>query len=209
MSGEKWSHQTAETIANGPTSLNQTSPSTETIAPHVTCGNVNGLTRSHEGPKWSQSPTTSIEVGLVRPETANQPDTPTRKSAMDRTLRHESDIEWTEDITRLDYVREYIDAWACTRRRPVPWRGPGRRVGYSLLTADAPNNGQPGFFTRRVFWVNDHDRSEQPEGIYRTGAPVEAVDPRTVRPGAHGEITERAWGGPLTTRTLDVRYPSP
>jgi len=26
---------------------------------------------------------------------------------------------------------------------------------------------------------------------------MEAVDPRTVRPGAPGELTERAWGGPL------------
>ncbi|MFI9190476.1 DUF6009 family protein [Streptomyces californicus] len=52
-------------------------------------------------------------------------------------------------------------------------------------------------FTRRVFWVKEHDRSEQPDGAYSSGAPSEAVDPRTVAPRVCGELTERAWGGPL------------
>lgn len=111
-------------------------------------------------------------------------------------IRHEDGIVWTEDISRLDYVREVVDETAATRRRPLPWRGPGRRVGYSVLAADAPNNGMPGMFTRRIFWVNDHDRSEQPNGVYRTGTPSEGVDPRTVAPGVRGELTDRAWGAP-------------
>ncbi|GHF56250.1 hypothetical protein GCM10010504_25520 [Streptomyces griseus] len=55
----------------------------------------------------------------------------------------------------------------------------------------------PGRFIRRVFWVKEYDRSEQPDGTYGTAAPSEAVDPRTVAPGVWGELTERAWGGPL------------
>lgn len=110
-------------------------------------------------------------------------------------IPHEDGIVWTEDINRLDYVREFVDTTASTRRRPVPWRGPGRRVGYSVLAKNAPNNGSPGWFTRRLFWVNDHDRSEDPTGAYATGCPIEGVDPRTVAPGVPGQQTDQAWHG--------------
>ncbi|WP_326598366.1 DUF6009 family protein [Streptomyces sp. NBC_01803] len=66
-----------------------------------------------------------------------------------------------------------------------------------MLRADAPSGEVPGTFARRVFWVKDHDRSEQPNGLYKTSAPSEAVDPRTVEPGAWGQLTERAWGSPF------------
>jgi hypothetical protein len=112
-------------------------------------------------------------------------------------IRDEVRIVWTEDVSALDYVRETLSVDAGTRRGPVPWRGHGRRVGYSVLRADAPSGIAPGKFSRRVFWIKDHDRSEQPNGIYQTAAPSEAIDPRTVSPGVWGEITERAWGGPL------------
>ncbi|MER6699784.1 DUF6009 family protein [Streptomyces fimicarius] len=82
---------------------------------------------------------------------------------------------------------------------PVSWRGQvGRQVGYALLKSNAPSDGDaPGMFTRRVFWVKEHNRSEQPDGAYSSGTPSEAVDPRTVAPRVCGELTERAWGGPL------------
>lgn len=110
-------------------------------------------------------------------------------------VRHEDEIVWTEDVDRLDYVREHLDLFATSRQGPVGWRGSGRRVGYATLREDAPEDG--GRFARRVFWVKDSDRSEVPEGVYRTGAPAEAVDPRTVTPGIWGELTDRAWGAPL------------
>ncbi|WTA32210.1 DUF6009 family protein [Streptomyces chartreusis] len=44
----------------------------------------------------------------------------------------------------------------------------------------------------------EHDRSEQPNGMYRSSVPAEAVDPRTVAPGVWGEVTERAWGAPMS-----------
>jgi hypothetical protein len=95
----------------------------------------------------------------------------------------EEAIVWEEDIDRLDYVRE-VWATAYSRRRPVPWHGEGRRVGYSVLRADSPNTGQPGTFKRRVFFLKDHDRDSEPEGVYGTpDAPCEAVDPRLVMVG--------------------------
>ncbi|WP_093748889.1 DUF6009 family protein [Streptomyces sp. PAN_FS17] len=114
-----------------------------------------------------------------------------------QALEHEDGIVWTEDIERFDYVRQSVELSVSTRRRPVPWSGSGRRIGYAVLRLDAPSGDVPGKFIRRVFWVKDYDRSEQPNGTYERSAPSEAVDPRTVAPGVWGEITERAWGEPL------------
>ncbi|WP_051816844.1 DUF6009 family protein [Kitasatospora sp. NRRL B-11411] len=113
-------------------------------------------------------------------------------------IRDEDGIVWTEDIDRLDYVRESISVTSAPRRRPVPWDGPGRRIGYSVLRPDAPGDEvSTGRFRRRVFWVKEHDRSERPGDTYKTEMPSEGVNPRTVAPGVWGEVTERAWGGPL------------
>lgn len=114
-------------------------------------------------------------------------------------LKHEDRIVWTEDIEELDYVRETLVTDAGTRRRAVPWHGPGRRVGYSVLKADAPSGDGPGMFIRRIFWVKEYDRSEHENGPYKTGAPSEGVDPRTVKPGVWGEQNDRAWGGSVPT----------
>lgn len=108
-------------------------------------------------------------------------------------LSLEDRIVWEEPISDLPYVR-VSHVVAGTRRLPVRWNAAGRRVGYAVLHRDAPNDGLPGMFTRRVFWIAEHDRSEDPEGVYKAGAPTEAVDPWTVGPGVEGELTDRAWG---------------
>ncbi|MFH9667729.1 DUF6009 family protein [Streptomyces globisporus] len=117
-------------------------------------------------------------------------------------LEHEEQIVWTEEVEDYDYVRQSVERSSSTRRRPVAWTGAGRRVGYAVLRPAAPSGDVPGRFIRRVFWVKDYDRSEQPDGTYKTTAPSEAVDPRTVAPGVWGELTERAWGGPLDAEYL-------
>ncbi len=108
----------------------------------------------------------------------------------------EERIVWEEDIDGLDYVRETV-ATAGTRQRPVPWYGDGRRVGYAVLAPDAENDGSPGSFLRRVFFLKDYDRDSDPGGVYGRSAPSEAVDPRTVTPGVPGRLTDVAWGRPL------------
>ncbi len=66
-----------------------------------------------------------------------------------------------------------------------------------MLRSDAPGDGgSPETFKRRVFWIKEHDRSEQPDGVYKSDAPSEAVDPRTVTPGVWGGRTDRALGVP-------------
>lgn len=116
-----------------------------------------------------------------------------------RPDNREQSIVWEEDIDDLDYVREFV-VEANTRQRPVPWgdNREGRRVGYAVLFADSRNDGRPGTFNRRVFFLKDYDRDSDPEGPYSDyGAPSEAVDPRTVAPGVPGTITDRAWGRPV------------
>ncbi len=108
-------------------------------------------------------------------------------------IANEEEIVWLEDIGRLPYVREIEYAYANTRKQPIRWTGSGRVVGYSTLRPDARSQ-TPGYFVRRIFLIQPHDRSENPDGVYATGCPVEGVDPLTVHPDIPGRITRRAWG---------------
>lgn len=109
-------------------------------------------------------------------------------------LIYEVAIEWERPIEGLDYVRESVGN-AGTRQRPVPMDAwPGERVGYAVLSEEAPNVGRPGEFRRRLFWLKDHDRGKLPDGVYADRTPAEAVDPRTVKPKKPGELTDRARG---------------
>jgi Family of unknown function (DUF6009) len=121
-----------------------------------------------------------------------------RFQAQELLLTGEESIVWKEDIEHKDYVRQLIVVDARSRKRPIPYRGNGRMVGYSVLRDDAKSE-ETGFkgiryFHRRVFFLTDWDRDSQPEGTYQTGCPMEAVDPRTVKPGKFGKQTDRASG---------------
>lgn len=117
-----------------------------------------------------------------------------------KNLKNEASIVWEEDPSGLEYVR-VCNRPCHARRRIARWDGPGRRIGYATLKPSTPSDrdplggGRTGIFTRRVFFLQDHDRDSDPGGVYRTGAPVEAKDPRTILPGADGEQNSRAWGG--------------
>lgn len=111
-------------------------------------------------------------------------------------LNHESGIVWLENIDRIDYVRVMERAMCRSRhRRPLPLLGDYIRVvGYVILRPDAPRYC-PGWFHRRLFWLANHDRDRDPNGVYAIGIPGDAVDPRTVLPGEPGRPTRRAWFG--------------
>ncbi|MEU5599646.1 DUF6009 family protein [Streptomyces sp. NPDC020298] len=108
---------------------------------------------------------------------------------------HEVDFVWLEDISELDYVRQSLDRLPSRRGKPAYHRN-GRMVGYALLGPGAKPSRSSGTFRRRVFWLLPHDRDTVPDGLYATGAPAEAVDPRTLAPGSKGRKTERSEGGP-------------
>ncbi|MEU3877743.1 DUF6009 family protein [Streptomyces sp. NPDC029704] len=122
-------------------------------------------------------------------------------------ISHETALVWLEDITNLDYVRQSLERLP-TRRGKPPYHH-GRMVGYALLGPAAKPSRSSGTFRRRVFWLLPHDRDSDPEGLYATGAPAEAVDPRTLEPGIKGSKTERSEGGPPSTamRELGITLP--
>lgn len=82
-------------------------------------------------------------------------------------------------------------------------------VGNALLGPAAKPSRSSGTFRRRVFWLLPHDRDSDPDGLYATGAPAEAVDLRTLDPRVKGSKTERPEGGPPSTamRELGITFP--
>ncbi|MER6570304.1 DUF6009 family protein [Streptomyces sp. NPDC001093] len=111
---------------------------------------------------------------------------------------HEVGLVWLEDTSGLDYVRQSLDRLPSRRGKPAYHRD-GRMVGYALLGPQAKPSRSSGTFRRRVFWLLPHDRDTVPDGLYATGAPAEAVDPRTLAPGSKGRKTERSEGGAVSS----------
>jgi uncharacterized protein DUF6009 len=114
---------------------------------------------------------------------------------------HEVAFVWLEDTGGLDYVRQSLDRLPTRRGKPAYHRD-GRMVGYALLGSGAKPSRSSGTFRRRVFWLLPHDRDTAPQGLYSTGAPAEAVDPRTLSPGSKGRKTERSEGGPVSSSAV-------
>lgn len=110
-------------------------------------------------------------------------------------LVHEADVVWLEPLDGLDYVRQALDK---TRRRnnKPPYARDGRMVGYARLDDRAEPDPDSGLYKRRVFYLLPHDRDSVPDGVYREGAPGEAVDPRTIAPRSPGTKTDRSQCGP-------------
>ncbi|OIJ99089.1 DUF6009 family protein [Streptomyces monashensis] len=118
-------------------------------------------------------------------------------------ISHEAELVWLEDIDALDYVRQSLDRLPTRKGRPAYHRD-GRMVGYALLSTDAKPSRASGTFRRRVFWLLPHDRDSQPDGLYATGAPAEAIDPRTLDARVKGYKTERSEGGPPSTAMQEL-----
>ncbi|GAA3153260.1 DUF6009 family protein [Streptomyces rectiviolaceus] len=123
-------------------------------------------------------------------------------------ISHETTFVWLEDIDRLDYIRQSLDRLPTRKGKPAYHRD-GRMVGYAVLGPTAKASRASGTFRRRVFWLLPHDRDSQPEGLYATGAPAEAVDPRTLKPCVKGYKTERSEGGPpsATMEEMGITLP--
>ena len=110
-------------------------------------------------------------------------------------LTHEETVVWLENPENLYYGRQALDT---TRRRNTkpPYARDGRMVGYALLDDQAEPDPDSGLYNRRVFFLLPHDRDSLPGGLYREGAPGEAVDPRTIEVKKVGEKTPRSQNGP-------------
>ncbi|MGW7397857.1 DUF6009 family protein [Streptomyces cyaneofuscatus] len=115
----------------------------------------------------------------------------------DSDLAHEANVVWLEDPEHLDYVRQALDKTPRRKNKPRYARD-GRMIGYIELGTDAEADPDSGLYRRRVFFLLPHDRDSDPEGVYRQGAPGEAVDPRTIELNRVGEKTPRSQQGSLS-----------
>ncbi|MEU6987927.1 DUF6009 family protein [Streptomyces sp. NPDC046324] len=109
-------------------------------------------------------------------------------------ISYEVALVWLESVDELDYVRQSLDRLPTRRGKPAYHRD-GRMIGYAQLGPGARPSHSSGTFRRRVFWLLPHDRDTDPDGLYATGVPAEAIDPRTLAPGVKGSKTERSKGG--------------
>ncbi|MBD2533457.1 transcription factor [Nostoc flagelliforme FACHB-838] len=116
------------------------------------------------------------------------------KSQTPSDIQFESKIVWLSNIDAIPYVREYFNT-CCSRRKGKVKYQTYQIIGYAELEDKAPNTGRSGCFARRIFWLAKHDRFYQPDGVYKQGCPIEAIDPLTVFPKVLGQITTRAWNG--------------
>ncbi|MEU9704497.1 DUF6009 family protein [Streptomyces sp. NPDC047981] len=113
-------------------------------------------------------------------------------------LTHEDKVVWLEDPEDLDYVRQALDKTPRRRGKPRYHRD-GRMIGFTELSDTAEADPDSGLQKRRVFYLLPHDRDAEPNGLYREGAPGEAVDPRTIQPRQVGKKTARSQRGSATT----------
>ena len=88
------------------------------------------------------------------------------------------------NVIDLPYVRE-VELFTARRRGRPRFSWDGILLGYAEVDGRRP--------VRRVWWVKPYDRALDPHGVYRTGCPCEAVDPRTIALGVEGDMTPRAW----------------
>ena len=107
------------------------------------------------------------------------------RQAPDRLWEHEAGVVWETELPEDGTLRCTVLNTAKTRILSIPWKGPGRRVGYSVLVPGAPRNAQ-GWFTRRVFWVAQ-ERSTAPGG---TDGPEGGRE----RPGGESKTPGRSSG---------------
>ncbi len=96
-------------------------------------------------------------------------------------LAYEKSILWLQDIDSVRFVRTVDVRCARSRRGALNLSTGERVIGYSKLTPDAPRDRETHCYTRRLFYLKPSDTDEL------SRVPVDAVDPRTVLPGVHGE----------------------
>lgn len=105
----------------------------------------------------------------------------------DDPLSYEKSIVWLSDASKLPFVRVKTVCAALSRRGPI-YLGEGAHVvGYSKLTPNAPRNPESNGYVRRVFYLRSSDTPHSPIDI-----PASAVDPKSILPGAVGELAQHA-----------------
>lgn len=93
----------------------------------------------------------------------------------------EERIVWLRDPRQFAYLREGI---MCTTRSSGPISGRYIEdlafiVGYAECLPKSAGHGRMAY-RRRFWWLKEHDRDLDPQGVYARGRPAEAVDPASI-----------------------------
>jgi hypothetical protein len=103
-------------------------------------------------------------------------------------LAYEASIVWLEDVHGMDFLRaQWVNHCQGRRNKLIP-ESKGRIVGYSRLTADAPQNPKTGYYTRRVFFLLDGEDGKVGQD---QKPPDGTVDPKSILPSVFGVLHGR------------------
>ena len=119
----------------------------------------------------------------------------------DDPLSYEKSIVWLSDVSQLPFVRVKTVRAARSRRGPIYLGDGAHVVGYSKLTPNAPRNPESNGYIRRVFYLKSSDRAQVPTDI-----PHSAVDPKSILPGAAGELAKHAERSPVSRSRIEFSY---
>ena len=109
-------------------------------------------------------------------------------------LSNEIDIIWLYDPKDFEYVRQAFRTGWDEPPTQADFELDGEiLVGYAIISEN--QSATLRWENHRVFFLKSYDRYYQPQGVYKIGCPLEAVDPLTIKPGFPGIKNDRAWGG--------------
>ena len=112
-------------------------------------------------------------------------------------IKPKVNIVWKYSPELFSYLRQSC-AYTCRTRGPLRgWSGRGswvRSIEELLEIANSDKESRflmigyeevgekvaPGVWCRRYWWLKSYDRDLQPEGVYKTRRPAEAVNPLEV-----------------------------
>jgi hypothetical protein len=97
-------------------------------------------------------------------------------------LDFELSIVWLHNLETLDFVRVHHVRNAQSRRGKLYLPGNHILLGYSKLTANAPQNPETRGYERRVFYLRDSDQH-----LNLNAVPEGGLDPRSIFPGVAGD----------------------
>jgi len=86
-------------------------------------------------------------------------------------------IVWLEDVSNCDYVRQgYVYSKKKKGKPAFKSVNTSRLVGYEEL--DPATTTRKSAEYRAIYTLRAYDRDSEPEGIYKTEKPTEAVNPK-------------------------------
>jgi hypothetical protein len=102
------------------------------------------------------------------------------------------EIVWLEDPLKYSYLRERVYITTLPKKialkTPI-WQNQAKIVGYEIV--NRKHEPAPDVYHRRVWWLKTHDRDLDPDGVYKSNHPLEAVLPDSIAVGVESKPAKR------------------